>query len=604
MFSISTKIFWIYIVRQINEWGKYWTAILFFLYLFYFTFYKCQWLIVELEQTLTFIFITTLVGFLITSFWQIKGIRQAAYHLDEEGHFNFNLINFKEGLLDEEPKDLERWPKSFFSLNFLTFYLIGGTVLLAIVFPGRHLEMKNNLLRAFDILPPPDFHINYSKVIKENSVPVVQNLSKYPMWIRWHGLTTSEWKSLNPGEKHLGSGALEVDTLELSLRYEKKTYYKSFPIKTLLKPRLGKVEWQILSPFNTLIVNRGQSEIKAYPKSQITLTIFPIEGREFSEAQLQTKSGQIVSSRGSALGGKISLSWVYSDGDKIYWLKLGRLEDDIHSDPILLKISPLSNQIPMVVIEKPAGEITVNESSSIGVHYLVQDDASLKDVFLVTIKGGEEIIKNVKTFLAPRQVYRGRANLDLKNLGIFPGDTLDYYLNVKDFYGLEKNSSTNSIIYLSIHDSIQRVNTKQSYLHNDVRDGIDSAKEINQEVKKMKIMAERGDITKKALESFSRKVEETRNKLISKKEAIQSTLKKIEKGEINITPSIETKLIEIQKNIQSLDQNFLKASGAYAKKMVQQVNLTEEEMLTYFKEMKSKKLEQKLDEILGENPPT
>ena len=182
-------------------------------------------------------------GFLITALGELKGLRKTIYLLEEEGHFDFNLLNSQAGLLDEEDEGrVRRHIKAqagLFSLNCLTPYLLGGLLLLGGSFPERQGEMKTSLLRAFDFLPPPHFNISYSESVKEGETPKVHNVSEFPLWIRWHGTRLGPWQYLEPGAEHTERDISEIETLEVSLRYQKKDLLPGISHKDYLAAQSG-----------------------------------------------------------------------------------------------------------------------------------------------------------------------------------------------------------------------------------------------------------------------------------------------------------------------------------------------------------------------------
>ncbi len=599
---ISLKMFLSYWIRKIDRWGKYPAMAMLSLYLIYFVFYKNEHLSIEITWWIAMTFLLSLLGLLVIIVFEIREMPKTIYLLENEGNFDFNLINAKEGLLDKESQiEIKNKIKENFSLfasRKIAFYSILTITLLIIIFPDRHNNMKNTLFQTFNLLPPPEFNIEYSKTIIEGEYPKVKNLGKYPLWIRWQGDNLGNWKNLASGEAHSDLEIDKVEQLEVSLRYEKRTYYQEFPITTILKPKAGKIKVTTLSPFKIKEVFRGQTEIKAYSNSQIFIEIVPIVNREFTKAILFSDK-KILNTKYCLRGENLRLTLTYHGGEQTYIIKLYRSEDNVEAKPITLKVNEILNQPPMVTVESPIGNVELNDPTDFEIIYSAKDDTSLKKLVLNLIKNKEKTTKEIATFSTATSLHQGKITLNLKEFDFFPGDKIFYYFQVWDFYGLTYSNQIQSIAYRSIYDTVQNANQRQSKLANNANESIEVTKEIKREIEKMKISAEKGDVTKKILESFSKKVENIREELANKSEEVKSTINKIRQDELSLSPSLMDKLQEIEKNLKSLDEEFLAKLTKSAREIAKKANLSEKEILDFFKNIKTDELEKKLDEVLG-----
>ena len=362
---------------------------------------------------------------------------------------------------------------------------------------------------------------------------------------------------------------------------------------------MGKLQLTTTAPFGAVRVYRGQTEVRAYPHSKITLEITPIKGREFTQAKLETAGGKSLSRRSGDPGKGMSLSWKYVTGNRVYYLKLTREQDHIHSPALPLRINEISNQPPTVQITRPAAGLTVSEPTALAVHYLAKDDASLKRLGLVVSNKKQTHSRDIKSFSGVNQVQEGEVLLNLRELDFFPGDTLTYYVRAEDVYGLTAKSQTHSITYQSIYDSVNKANREQSALQTEVGQGVLSLEEIGREVEKMEILAERGEAQEEDIESFAKKVKDVEQGLESKAEEVQSAIEELEGDNISLNLAVTQKLLEIKKNLDSLDRDFLEKMTEAARKMMEKANLSQQEILDFFKEIRTEDLEKKLDEVLG-----
>ena len=601
---IPLKVFLSYWIRKIDRRGKYLSLIMFFLYFFYFLFYESQYLSTEIIWWMVLAFLLNFLGFLSVVIFEMRKIHQTIYLLENEGDFDFNLINVKEGLLGENShsqkkvRDKIRENSFLFSSSKITFYLMLTMIFLVIVFPERHLKMKNAIFQTFDLVPPPEFDIEYTQIIKEGEHPQVKNLSKHPLWVRWHGNVSGNWKNLVPDEVHSNLELDRVKTLEVSLRYEKKTYYQKFSITTILKPKIGRIEITTISPFKAKKTYRGQTEIKAYSNSQIIFKIFPVENRAFTKATLFS-SAKSLTTKHCMEGESLQLNLIYHGGSQTYDLVFSRSEENISATPITLKIDEISNTPPIIKVQSPLGNVKLNKPVVFEVSYLAKDDTSLKKIVLNLTKNGEKISREIVTFSNAKTFYQGKVVLNLKEFNFLPDDIIFYYFQVWDFYGLTSSNQTLSITYQSIYDTMQDINQNQAKVGTEVTKGLESVQEIKREIEKMEITAEKGDVNKKMLKSFSKKVENVKQTVNNKTKKIKDNIDEIKQKELNLAPSMIKKLQEIEKNLKSLDEEFLAKLGKSAREIANKANLSKKEILDFFKGIKTDELEKKLDEVLG-----
>ncbi len=117
-----------------------------------------------------------------------------------------------------------------------------------------------------------------------------------------------------------------------------------------------------------------------------------------------------------------------------YWIELMDLKGYTNANPIRHSITMTEDDKPTITLLSPAQNLTVSEKAVINLLYEVRDDFGVKEVYIVykNIFKTEDTYLPVKTFTHPVKGKVLEYEWTLRDMAFMPGDSISYYLEVRD----------------------------------------------------------------------------------------------------------------------------------------------------------------------------
>ncbi|MDD5687141.1 MAG: DUF4175 family protein [Elusimicrobia bacterium] len=202
-----------------------------------------------------------------------------------------------------------------------------------------------------------------------------------------------------------------------------------------------------------------------------------------------------------------------------YWIEAVSIDGDIYRQPVKYKVSVTKNSPPVIEIVAPACDIIVSENEKLKIIYSAEDDFGISEINIDYLTLKKQV--KIKSFIKPTQKILDDYEISVADLGLKPGDVIQYRLEVADnnIYPahLTGNSKTYSIEVMSyemehkiIEDEISDFNRKlQEILSRQLQSRTSLAKRDIENAANMQKNAQ--ELMNKATDEFSKTVEKMAN---------------------------------------------------------------------------------------------
>ncbi len=226
-------------------------------------------------------------------------------------------------------------------------------------------------------------------------------------------------------------------------------------VELLLQPRISLVRAKITPPAYSRLTAReyvGGEAIKELAGSQAVLTI--TSNRPLSKGTLTIKPIAEDENTETIKGTKNSLhsiqfNWKIKTPAKLYFTVSDILGTRC-KDPLLIRQQIRLDNPPVISVSSPDNFIMATPGSNIKLSASFDDDLGLKHVDMIrALQGYRDRVKNLEIGNDDRSFFY-ESQLNLKALGVAPGQDIEFYFEAFDFNPSLTGSSTSDFIRIKV----------------------------------------------------------------------------------------------------------------------------------------------------------
>ena len=278
------------------------------------------------------------------------------------------------------------------------------------------------------------------------------------------------------------------------------------------------------------------------------------------------------------------------------------------SDSSVFNISVIPDEYPQISVEEfpdstnkdvffYLGEISDDHGIvALNFNYAIQKEGS---------NGATSKYESIKVPFTPGQVSEFSHYWNLKEIGLKPGDKMNYFFQVWDNDGVRGSKSTRSkwmtFNLPSLNEMEDKSDEELSEIKDELKESIEKSKEMQEELKDLqeKLMQKK-EISwedKQQLEKILSEQKKLQNKVSEQKNKLENNIKKQNEFK-EIDPEIQKKQEQLQKLFDEVLSDEMKAMIEKLEKMME--DLAKEEALDEMEdmEMNDEQLEKELDRML------
>lgn len=216
-----------------------------------------------------------------------------------------------------------------------------------------------------------------------------------------------------------------------------------YRIKIVAPLTIAVMQIEYFYPQNIGLQNKIVNEIDIESPIGTTVKISARVNKKIKEAFLLTDAAEKIKME---IKKDILTSVIVIENQKEYWIEAESVDGDSYQ-PIKHKISIIKNNPPTVEIISPAFDVMISENGVLKIVYSAEDDFGIKEIEInyLTLKK-----KNlIKSFSKPETKIIDDYEFSVSELGLKPGDIVQYQLVVADNNMLIGNSKIYTIEILS-----------------------------------------------------------------------------------------------------------------------------------------------------------
>ncbi|MBN8218933.1 MAG: hypothetical protein J0L75_20005 [Spirochaetes bacterium] len=386
--------------------------------------------------------------------------------------------------------------------------------------------------------------------------------------LAWDGAFESaelEWRSgergasLHPTRAQpVVLGPLERD-LEWKLTLKRGRYLREETglVRVFQKPRLVSLAAELSDVLGNRISLSGVGRFEALPDSAITVRL-GLQGDQAVKRILGLPPG--AASRwertpsGAALFFKAPASLSLA-------LRAVNEQDLTNEAPWMVEVTVPENRPPTIVLESPRDPVVLDLPAELAIDFTAEDDLALKRVALFLERPGEAARSRELTLPPSLRRHAGRAILAAQDLSIAPGQTLRFWLEAEDGWGLRGRSLTNMIHRPSRGELVQARSERLEGMAQKAERLAREAQELERGAEQANLDAERGKSDPARMQALGERLRDLRQETRDLASAVQGELSR--QGATNqaealgLSEEILAKLRRLDEALRQLDRDTL-----------------------------------------------
>jgi hypothetical protein len=261
------------------------------------------------------------------------------------------------------------------------------------------------------------------------------------------------------------------------------------------------------------------------------------------------------------------------------------IEDSLgltNQNPLNYRVRALSDEAPFIRMLEPAEDRDLDEGMRVTLRFSAVDDYGLGPVRLVFELGRKEGDTQSRVIHRPaerRTELNERWDWDLADLGLMPGDTVTYHLEVKDNNAVDGPSTARTREYLlrfpTLGEIFAQIDEKEEASIEDLEDILSEAKRVEEKVEELS-----REILKKGESSWENRKEveralETQEKLSDQlqelQEEISSNMDRLNESEFATLEAMQ-KMEQIQKLLDEVATEEMKEALDKLREAMEEMN--------------------------------
>lgn len=261
------------------------------------------------------------------------------------------------------------------------------------------------------------------------------------------------------------------------------------------------------------------------------------------------------------------------------------LEDELGhktDEPLAYSIEVYKDNPPVLDVLEPGDDATLPRNLMIDVSFIASDDYGITRAGIYYRKNGEDKFKGSNIPLDADQGQRDVAkgfSWDLSEVTLFPGNYVEYFIQVQDNNVITGPGITRSRIYqvsvptmAELYDQIQEDDTKRSDMLTEARKESEALKERMEKLSREFKKTEKLDWSqKKEIDKAIASQEAIQQKIDDIEQSLDETLQSLSDNEMT-SQEIGEKLEEIQKLIQQINDEALNKYVDELRKAMEKLN--------------------------------